>query len=120
MDATCDLISGLCATVRECLAALDGAAPDEPQVGRAFEELERGFEALGDPGALLRAAQGDDRERLERGFSDLSRLHAVLTAAVSRDRDKLCALLERARSARSAMRSSEAETRSGMSLDRSA
>jgi hypothetical protein len=120
VQATYDLLAGLRATVRECLAALDGAAPDDPEVGRAFEDLERDFAKLGDPAGLLEAAQGPQRERLEQEFSDLARLHAVLTSAVSRDRDKLCGLLEQARAARSAMRSSTDEARSGISLNRSA
>ena len=100
MSAALEGVRGLRATVRECLTALDAAAPDDPEVGRAFSRLTQGFEDLGDPRALL-AKAGAEREALAAELNELTRLHAVLTATVSRDRDKLCLLLEQARQARS-------------------
>ena len=113
-------IRHLSATVRECLAALDGAAPDDPEVGRAFDDLATGFADLGDPQALLDTAPVEERDGLEMDLADLARVHAVLTATVSRDRDRLCALLERARTSRGAMRGAAQGPATGGTCDRSA
>ncbi len=97
-------IANLCGVVRECLASLDAAGPDEPEVGRAFDELDAGFEELGDLATLVAAAPPSERDLVEQGLSDLARLHAVLTTNVARDRDRLCLLLEKTRAARGALK----------------
>ena len=107
-------------TVRECLAALDGASPHDPEVGAAFERLNEEFGALGDPSELLRSATAEERPPLEEALSDLTRLHAVLTAAVARDYDRLACLLERSRASRAALRRAAPPGRAGATLDRSA
>ena len=111
------LLASLRATVRECLAAIDLAEPQTPEVGRAFDRLAQGFEALGDPVALLRDAQPEERAQLEEQLSELSRLHAVLTATVARDRDRLCGLLERSRAARAALGNAPVNAVTGGTLD---
>jgi hypothetical protein len=120
VQCTLDQVAHLRATVRECLAALDAAAPDDPEVGRAFEALAAGFEALGDPSRLLADALPADRARLELELSQLTRIHAVLIATAARDRDRLCALLERARSSMGAVRGAAQAGRTGDSCDLSA
>lgn len=120
MQRTLDHLAHLRATVRECLTALDAAAPDDPEVGRAFEGLVAGFEALGDPARLLADAAPAERARLEGELSELTRMHAVLTATVARDRDRLCALLERAHTSRGAMHGAAQAATTGGSCDLSA
>ncbi|MDA1263455.1 MAG: hypothetical protein O2816_00080 [Planctomycetota bacterium] len=120
MPAVLEGVRALRATVRECLSALDAAAPDDPEVGRAFSRLAQGFEDLGDLRALL-AQAGEERAALADELNELTRLHAVLTATVSRDRDKLCLLLEQARQARSRVqRRGLTEVVTGTGVDTSA
>ena len=92
------------ATVRACQACLDAGAPDDPEVGRAFDDLAAGFAALGDTTGLLASAAPEERDALEQELSALTRAHAVLTSSVARDRDRLCELLERARRSRNAVK----------------
>ena len=120
MRETYEVLGALRATVRECLAALDGAAPTDPEVGQVFDRLATGFEELGDPVALLRAAPAAERERLEGELSDLTRLHAVLIAAVAKDRERLGCMLERSRTSRAALRDAATTTHTGGSYDRCA
>lgn len=120
MASNVERVARLRATARECLAALDAAGPEEPEVGRAFAALQEGFEDLGDPAELLRAADADEREALERELSDLARVHAVLTATVARDQDRLGRLLERARAAQGAVRGVRFDAPTGGSCDVSA
>lgn len=103
--------------LRECLAALDGAAPEDPLVGRAFEELDGRFAALGDLVALRRSAKGADAERLEVELEELTRLNAIVISTVSRDQERLLELLRNAQRARRSCKGMASEDQTGVSCD---
>ncbi len=103
--------------LRECLAVLDGASPEDPLVGRAFEELNGYFAALGDLVALRRSAEGEDAERLEAELEELTRLNAILVAAVARDQERLLELLHNSQRARRSCKSVVDGDRTGVSCD---
>jgi hypothetical protein len=103
--------------LRECLAVLDGAAPEDPVVGRSFEELSARFEALGDLAALRRSATGEDAERLEAELEELMRLNAILVATVAKDQERLLELLRNSQRARRSCKSLAGDDRIGGSCD---
>ena len=103
--------------LRECLAVLDGAAPEDPVVGRSFEELTARFEALGDLVALLRSVEGEDAQRLRGELEELTRLNAILVAAMARDQERLLELLRNSQRARRSCKSVAGEDRTGVSCD---
>jgi hypothetical protein len=117
MDETFERLDSYRNALRECLAVLDGAAPEDPVVGRAFEELDGHFAALGDLGALRRAAQGADAARLTAELEELTRLNAILVAAVSRDQERLLELLQNSQRARRSCKSVAGQDRTGVSCD---
>ena len=104
-------------TLRECLAGLDGAAPEDPLVGRSFDELEARFSALGDLQELRREVPPEYSERIDAELEELTRLNAVLLANVARDRERLLCLLKRAQNARRSCRTIAAVGRTGVSCD---
>lgn len=103
--------------LRECLAALDGAAPEDPLVGRSFEELNARFEALGDLVALRHSTKGQEAERLKAELEELTRLNAILVAAMARDQERLLELLRNSQRARRSCKSVSGEGRTGISCD---
>ena len=112
-----DRLARFGAARRGGLSVLDGAAPDDPVVGRSFENLTSDFEALGDLTALRRDVPSEFAGRLESELSELARLNAVLVGVVGRDKERLLELLKRSQDAQRACRDLRAADETGRSCD---
>ena len=80
--------------LRACLDEFQSGPVADPLVGRAFSEVQRAVQTLGDLEVLSQRVDASAHQRLRTKLEELLRLNALLTASIAEERIKVGALLK--------------------------